>query len=76
MPHFFISLNINPIKKYWRRIKQALYRRPHQSINKAEIKIVIYYKPLLRPKARAWGHYVTENPMACDEVTWRSRDGS
>ena len=20
--------------------------------------------------------YVTENPMACDEVTWRSRDGS
>jgi hypothetical protein len=30
----------------------------------------------LRLEARTWGAHVIENPMACDEVTWRSRDGS
>jgi hypothetical protein len=30
MPHHSISLDMNPIKKCWCWVKQALYRRPDQ----------------------------------------------
>jgi transposase len=36
MPHPSTSLDINPIEKFWRRIKQALYRRSHQPTTVAE----------------------------------------
>jgi transposase len=29
---------MNPIEKYWRWIKQALYRRPHQPTTEAEMR--------------------------------------
>jgi hypothetical protein len=41
MPHPSTSPNINPIEKYWRRIKQALHRRPHQPTNKAEMEAAV-----------------------------------
>jgi transposase len=37
MPHPSTSLNMNPIEKCWRYIKQSLYRRRHQPTTKAEM---------------------------------------
>jgi hypothetical protein len=39
-----ISPDINPIKKYWRWIKQALYRRNRQPTTKAKIIAAILEK--------------------------------
>jgi len=40
--HLAISPDINPIEKYWRRIKQILHRRQRQSTNEAEIIAAVY----------------------------------
>jgi hypothetical protein len=37
MPHPSISPDMNPIEKYWRRIKQALYRRKYQPTTEVEM---------------------------------------
>ncbi len=42
----------------------------------ARIKGYKCYEPPLRPEARSCEGRDTENLVACDEVTWRSRDGS
>ena len=36
-PHPVISPDMNPTKKYWRRIKQVLHRRQRQPTNEAKI---------------------------------------
>ena len=41
MPHPFTSSDMNPIEKYWRYIKQSLYRRPYQLTTVAEIRQAI-----------------------------------
>ena len=41
MPHPSTSPDINPIKKYWRRIKQVSYRRRRQPITIVEIKVMM-----------------------------------
>jgi hypothetical protein len=41
MPHPSISPDMNPIEKCWRRIKQALHRRPHQPTNEAEMEAAV-----------------------------------
>ena len=38
MPHPSTSLDINPIEKCWRYIKQSLHRRPHQLTTVAEMR--------------------------------------
>jgi len=38
MPHPSTSPDMNPIEKYWRYIKQALHRRPHQPTTEAEMR--------------------------------------
>ena len=40
-PHPAISPDMNPIEKCWRRIKQALHRRPRQPTNEAEMEAVV-----------------------------------
>ncbi|PMD16539.1 hypothetical protein NA56DRAFT_607466, partial [Hyaloscypha hepaticicola] len=37
MPHPSTSPDMNPIEKYWRRIKQALHRRKHQPTTEAQM---------------------------------------
>jgi transposase len=41
MPHPSTSPDMNPIEKCWRRIKQALHRRPHQPTNEAEMEAAV-----------------------------------
>jgi hypothetical protein len=41
MPHPSTSPNINPIEKYWRRIKQALHRRRRQPTTVAEMEAMV-----------------------------------
>jgi hypothetical protein len=41
MPYFLTSPDINLIKKYWRRIKQALHRRRYQLITVAKMKVMV-----------------------------------
>ena len=41
MPHPSSSPDMNPIKKCWRRIKQALHRRLHQPTNEAEMEAAV-----------------------------------
>jgi transposase len=41
MLHPSTSPDMNPIKKCWRRIKQALHRRRHQPTIKAEIEAMV-----------------------------------
>ena len=41
MPHPSTSPDINPIEKYWRRIKQALHRRRHQPTTVAEMEAMV-----------------------------------
>jgi transposase len=41
MPHPSTSPDINPIKKCWRRIKQALHRRRHQPTTEAEMEAMV-----------------------------------
>jgi hypothetical protein len=40
----FSSPDINPIEKYWRRMKQALHRRKRQPITEAEMEAIILEK--------------------------------
>ena len=40
-PHPAISPDMNPIEKCWRRIKQALHRRPRQPTNEAEMEAAV-----------------------------------
>lgn len=44
IPYFSISLNINPIDKCWRCMKQALHRRCKQPTTKTEIEAAIIKK--------------------------------
>jgi hypothetical protein len=44
MPHPSTSPDINPIKKYWRKIKQALHRRRHQLTTVTKIKVMVLEK--------------------------------
>jgi transposase len=44
IPHPSISPDMNPIEKYWRRIKQALHRRRRQPTIVAEIKAIVLEK--------------------------------
>jgi transposase len=41
MPHPSISPDMNPIEKYWRRIKQALHRRRKQPQTEAEMEEMV-----------------------------------
>jgi transposase len=41
MPYSSTSPDINPIEKYWRRIKQALYRRRRQPTIVAEMEAIV-----------------------------------
>jgi transposase len=41
MPHPSTSPDMNPIKKCWKRIKQALHRRRKQPQTKAEIEEMV-----------------------------------
>jgi transposase len=41
MPHPSTSPDINPIKKCWRWIKQALHRRKHQPTTVQEIEAAV-----------------------------------
>ena len=41
MPHPSTSLNINPIEKCWRYIKQKLHRRRKQPTTVAEIEVAV-----------------------------------
>jgi hypothetical protein len=41
MPHPSTLPDINPIKKYWRWIKQRLHRRQHQPTNEEEMQAAV-----------------------------------
>jgi transposase len=41
MPHPSTSLDMNPIEKCWRWIKQRLHRLPHQPTNEAEMQAAV-----------------------------------
>jgi transposase len=41
MPHPSTSPDMNPIKKCWRRIKQALHRRRRQPTTEAEMEAMV-----------------------------------
>jgi hypothetical protein len=40
-PHPSISPDMNPIEKYWRRIKQGLHRQYRQPTNEAEMQAAV-----------------------------------
>ena len=41
MPHLLTSLDMNPIEKCWRYIKQKLHRRRKQPTTVAEIEVAV-----------------------------------